>query len=43
VYGPVVAAQVNAFLSRTYGNPRRMPGSLCTQKMLATRHRRQRA
>jgi len=43
MYGPGVAAQVNAFLTRALGNPERMPGSLCTQKMLATRHRRQRA
>jgi len=43
MYGPGVAAQVNAFLTRALGNPKRMPGSLCTQKMLATRNRRQRA
>ena len=43
VYGPGVAAQVNSFLTRALGNPKRMPGSLCTHKMPATRHRRQRA
>jgi hypothetical protein len=32
MYGPGVAAQVNAFLTRALGNPKRMPGSLCTQK-----------
>ena len=29
--------------TRALGVPKRMPGSLCTQKTLATRHRRQRA
>jgi len=43
LYGPGLAAQVNEFLTRALGNPKRMPGSLCTQKMLVTRHRRQRA
>jgi len=32
MYGPGVAAQVNEFLTRALGNPKRMPGSLCTQK-----------
>jgi len=36
MYGPGVAAQVNALLTRALGNPKRMPGSLCTHKMPAT-------
>ena len=35
VYGPGVAAQVNAFLMRALGIPKRTLGSLCTRKMLA--------
>ena len=36
VYGPGVAAQVNSFLTRALGIPKRTLGSLCTRKMLAT-------
>jgi len=47
MYGPGVAAHVNAFLTRALGTPKRMAGSLCIQKIclqvIATRHRRQRA
>jgi len=35
-YGPGVAAQVNSFLTRALGIPKRTLGSLCTRKMLAT-------
>ena len=31
MYGPGVAAQVNAFLTHALGNPKRMPGSLCSK------------
>jgi len=36
VYGPGVAAQVNSFLTRALGIPKRTLGSLRTRKMLAT-------
>ena len=47
VYGPGVAAQVNSFLTRALGIPKRTLGSLCTRKKRKdacnTRHHRQRA
>ena len=44
LYGPGVAAHVNSlFLTRALGTLKRMPRSLCNQKVLATRSRRQRA
>ena len=35
LYGPGVAAHVNAILTRALGTPKRMPGSLCTQTVCA--------